>query len=299
MKFSETTLSSWTSPLSTTEESRVENTVRMIKDAVSSYINLQGHTIEVFAQGSYANNTNVRQNSDVDICVLLTSTFYGNYIDGLTAKDYGYSDGTISYDTFKQHVVAALKKKFGEHVVTVGNKCINISSNSYHVNADVVPAMQYRDYKTIDSKNSSRFIEGIKYFATDDSEIINYPKDHIRNGKNKNNNTNYEYKKLVRIMKHIRNNMVDDGLVNGDIISSFLVECLIWNVPNHIITSSNTWTETVKNTIFYLWDAFSRDEYKEWGEVSERFYLIHPRRKWTVDSVKDFMARMYTYLEFQ
>lgn len=298
MKYSETTLSSWTAPLSATEETRVENTVKMIKDAITSCTNLQGYTIEVFAQGSYANNTNVRQNSDVDICVLLTSTFYGNYLDGMTSKEYGHYDGGISYDTFKSYVVNALKKKFGEYGVTVGNKCINISSNSYHVNADVVPAMQHRDYNIIKSKDPSRFVEGIKYFAMDNSEIINYPKDHISNGKHKNIDTNHNYKKLVRIMKHIRNNMVDDYLVDGDKISSFLVECLVWNVPNYIITGSNTWAERIKNTIVFLWEAFNNDTYKDWGEVSERLYLIHSGRKWSLTSIKDFLNNMYTYLEF-
>ena len=85
-------------------------------------------------------------------------------------------------------------------------------------------------------------------------EIKNYPKEHIRNGITKNNDTNYEYKKLVRIMKHIKNEMVDDKKTNGDIITSFLVECLVWNIPNSIITGYNTWTETIKQAIIYLGD---------------------------------------------
>ncbi|MCI1750255.1 MAG: DUF4917 family protein [Megasphaera cerevisiae] len=38
MKYTEEILKSWTSPLSQTEEQRVENTVLMIKDAVTSYV---------------------------------------------------------------------------------------------------------------------------------------------------------------------------------------------------------------------------------------------------------------------
>ena len=75
MKYSETTLQTWTVPLSSTEEERVENTIKMIKDAIRSHNELSLMTYEIFAQGSYANNTNVRQNSDIDICVMLTSTF--------------------------------------------------------------------------------------------------------------------------------------------------------------------------------------------------------------------------------
>ncbi|MGX8700591.1 nucleotidyltransferase domain-containing protein [Caproiciproducens sp.] len=299
MKYTEDTLSSWTSPLSQTEEQRVENTIRMIKDAVTSYDKLSDCTMEVFAQGSYANNTNVRQDSDVDICVMLTSTVFCNYVDGKTDEDYGYTTGSITYNDYKSYIVEALKGKFGEDVVAVGNKSINIKSNSYHVNADVVPAFQYRDFKIINSIDPAKYVEGIKYFAKDGTEVINYPKDHINNGKQKNNNTNYEYKKLVRIMKHTRNDMVDDGKVNGDKITSFLIECLVWNVPNDTITGSNTWSGTVQNAIAYLWKSIKDENHQEWGEVSERLYLFHPGRKWTAVETKDFLCDMYNYLEFE
>ena len=299
MKYTESTLSSWTSPLSQSEEERVENTIRMIENAVSSYDKLSDCRIEFFAQGSYANNTNVRQNSDVDICVMMTSTFFCNYVDGMTGADYGYLDGSIEYEEYKSYIVEALKTKFGNGTVSIGNKCVNIKANSYHVNADVVPAFQYRDYKAINSVDSTRYIEGIKYIAEDGTVVINYPKEHISNGKQKNNNTNYEYKKLVRIMKHIRNNMVDEGKIDGDRITSFLVECLVWNVPDSIIKRNNEWAATVQDTIAYLWNSIKDGKHKEWGEVSERFYLFHSKRKWTETETKDFLYNMYNYLDFK
>lgn len=143
MKYSEETLQFWTTPLSKTEEERVDNTINMIKGAIKGYDKLNSLSIEVFAQGSYANNTNVRQNSDVDICVMLTSTVFCNYVEGKQDVDYGYTEGTISYQEFKAYVIEALKIKFGSSAVSVGNKCINIRANSYHVNADVVPSFQY------------------------------------------------------------------------------------------------------------------------------------------------------------
>jgi hypothetical protein len=299
MKYAEETLNYWTSPLSQTEEQRVENTVRMIKDAVNSYDKLSACTMETFAQGSYANNTNVRQNSDVDICVMLTSTFFCNYVDGKTDMDYGFTTGSTSYADYKSYMIQALVAKFGNNAVTIKNKSINIEANSYHVNADIVPAFQYRDYKIINSTDPEKYVNGIKYLATDSTEVINYPKDHINNGKQKNNDSNYQYKRLVRIMKHIRNDMVDAGKVDGDKITSFLIECLVWNVPNNIITGNNTWEGTVQDTIVYLWNAIMDEKHKEWGEVSERLYLFYPERKWTAIETKTFLYDMYNYLEFK
>ena len=102
MRYTEDMLKSWVLPLSQTEEQRVVNTFKMINNAITSYEKLSDWTIEIFAQDSFANNTNVRQNSDVDICVMLTSTFFRNYVDGKTNSDYGYAAGSISYSDYKQ-----------------------------------------------------------------------------------------------------------------------------------------------------------------------------------------------------
>lgn len=297
MKYTEETLRAWTNPLSKTEEERVDNTIRMVRDAINKSNELLSYTIEVFAQGSYANNTNVRQNSDIDITVMLTSTFFSCYADGMDDTSYGFSKGTIGYDEYKQYVVQSLINKFGSTSVSIGNKSIQIKSNSYRVNADVVPSFQYRDYKTINSKDSSKYIEGIKYFAADGKEVINYPKTHISNGKNKNINTNYNYKKVVRIMKRIRNNMIDDGKVNRGKITSFLVECLVWNVPNNKLVGHNTWESALRAVIYHLWKSIDDAQHKEWGEVSERLYLFHHGRKWTDQDAKQFLKDMWNYLE--
>ena len=299
MKYSESILQSWTSPLSQTEELRVENTIRMVREAVTSYFKLSNCSMSIFVQGSYANNTNVRQNSDVDICIMCTSTVFCNYVDGRTDKDYGYVPGTLAFADYKSYIIEALKLKFGTEAITIGNKSIKIKANSYHVNADVVPAFQYRDYKYINSINPQKYIEGIKYLSSNGEEVINYPKDHVENGKQKNIDTNHEYKKLVRIMKHIRNEMIGEGIVSGDIITSFLIECLVWNLPNNIITGNKTWTATVQDAIVYLWNKINDNQHTEWGEVSERLYLFHPSRKWTADGTKTFLYAMYNYLQFK
>ena len=162
----------------------------------------------------------------------------------------------------------------------------------------MVPAFQYRDYKIIHSKKADRFVEGIKFFTQNNERVINYPKEHLKNGREKNNATNYQYKKLVRIMKHIRNNMVGEGLIDGEIITSFLVECLVWNVKNTYITKHDSWNETLQDSIAFLWNEINDGHAKDWGEVSEMLYLFHSGRKWNQDSAKQFLGIMYSYLEY-
>lgn len=203
-KYSEETLSNYCSAVSDTEEKRIENAKTMIKSTINDGYELQGFDYEIFTQGSYENNTNIKADSDIDICVMLKGIFYGNYPYGLTGKDYGFPDSTMKYDDYKQRVSRALIKKFGTDI-NVGNKSIKIKSNSYRyrVNVDVVIAFQYRDYdkvhRMLNNRNLHQFIEGIKFFASDGNIVINYPKQHIENGISKDKNTSGLYKKLVRI----------------------------------------------------------------------------------------------------
>ena len=298
MKYSESTLESWTKPASDTEEQKMENTISMIKSAVESSKELDDLSIEVFVQGSYANNTNVRTSSDVDVCVMLKSTFFAEYPAGKNRQDYGFTEGTISFDEYKRRVKTAMENKFGKENVSVGNKSLKIRSNSYHVNADVVVAFMLKNYRIINSLDPNRYIEGTRFWSSRSEEVTNYPKVHISNGKDKNVQTNHRYKYLTRIFKRIRNAMVDDGRANGDKISSFLVECLIWNVPNNIILGHFTWTETVKQAIIFLYNALKNEQHKEWCEVSGCLYLFHVERKWRPQDVQSFLCDMWDYLGY-
>ncbi|NYT27664.1 MAG: nucleotidyltransferase domain-containing protein [Candidatus Thiodubiliella endoseptemdiera] len=51
----------------------------------------------MFVQGSYANNTNVRANSDIDICIMLKDTFSAEYPNGLTKKITGLVLATMTF----------------------------------------------------------------------------------------------------------------------------------------------------------------------------------------------------------
>jgi tRNA nucleotidyltransferase (CCA-adding enzyme) len=72
----EATFTSWAKGPGTTEQAKCENAETAIRKAIAAHEKLSVMDITVFGQGSYRNKTNVRQNSDVDICVRLNSTFF-------------------------------------------------------------------------------------------------------------------------------------------------------------------------------------------------------------------------------
>jgi len=274
-RYSEEQLAGLCKDISETEYNKIENAIRMVEDAVRNNYELYNLDIDVFVQGSYANNTNVKVESDVDVCVMLKSIFY--------------------YYDYKKKVITALQEKFGTNV-KIGNKAVNIKSNTYRVEADVVIAVQYRNYRM--SKNPySYYIEGIKFFSECGDAIINYPKIHTANGNSKDEQTRRLYKKLVRIFKNIKNDMIDKRIITDDKISSFLIESLIYNVPNDIITYSYAWNQKVKEIIYYLYNEI-KINYGKFVEVSECNYLFHEERKWTPYDVKKFLFQMWNYLGF-
>ena len=87
-----------------------KSTADSVKNALNSYNNWpNGIDFEVYLQGSYKNDTNIRGDSDVDIVAQLNSTFYSNLSEeqkrilGLTPASYGWSN-------FRSDVLQVLKK---------------------------------------------------------------------------------------------------------------------------------------------------------------------------------------------
>ena len=298
-KYTDETLDTWRKPASETEEQKISNAISMIKDAINAHDSLKNKDIEFIVQGSYGNNTNIKLDSDIDVCAMLKDTFYSEYRDGVKDSDYSFVDGTNSFSDYKKLIIEALIKKFGINHITVGNKAIEIKSNTYRVQADVVPALQYRNYKYDTENKVDNFIEGIKFVSSNSDSIVNYPKIHIENGIKKNTDTARKFKRTVRLYKRIRNKMIEDGLPVPNGITSFLIEGLLWNTPNSTFTSYTSWNDILKNSIIFLYNKTKEDATcKDWGEVSEHFYLIHSGRKWNRNDINTFLYQMWNYLEY-
>jgi hypothetical protein len=296
-KFTEEQLKRFTRPPSTTEENKLQNSEKMVRDAISSDEKLKQKSTETFGQGSYANNTNVRLNSDIDINVRYTGGFYFNLPKDKDEDDVGIGHlkpSEYPYSEFKDDVENALINKFGKEYIKRNDKCITVLPNTNRIITDVVPTWNFRQY----AKNNTYEL-GTRFHSDGGETITNFPKQHITNGISKNNNTSRRFKRLVRLHRQMRYNMIDDGENVSDNITSFLLECLVWNVPNSIIDNSNNWNDRLKNSIAHIFNKTIKEEdCKEWGEVSELFYLFHSGRKWTYKDVHDYMGDLWNYLEY-
>ena len=296
MRFSEETLITWTKPPSNTENEKLKNAERIVKDALQLDDFLCSKRIKTFCQGSYANDTNIRLDSDIDVNVHYTDAFYYDLPQGMAATDFGienYCD--YSYKKYKNDIEKALLARFGRQSVKRKNKCFTVIENTYRAKVDVVPTWPHRLY----SKNNT-YTEGVVLFADDDSKVVNYPLQHIENGKKKNENTQRRYKRMVRIFKRLKIKMEDDGFFKDNCISSFLLESLIWNCPNDIFNEYSSWNERVRAAIIFIYNNTQGDSAscKDWREVSDLLYLFHSDGKWTKEAVNIYMKKLWMYMGY-
>jgi len=129
-------------------------------------------------------------------------------------------------------------------------------------------------------------------------QIINWPKQHYENGVKKNTSTLKGYKRAVRILKSLSNEMVSKGIISADKATSFLIECMVWNVPKeHFIYQS--YTIIVREVLAYLFNnTINKDDCIEWGEVSDLKYLFKGLNPWTINSAHDFLNDAWNYIGY-
>jgi len=295
----ESTFSSWGAAPGTTEQTKCDNAERAVRKAISASTKLSSKSIEVFTQGSYANRTNVRQDSDVDICVLYTGAFFADYSmsEGLNDSLLGYTDGTYPYAEFKNDVQAALISYFGKESVTRGKKAFDVHANTYRIDADVVPCFEHRRFHG--TTESNWHDSGTELHPDSGGAIVNWPRQNYDNGVEKNDATSRRFKAVTRILKRLRNEMADEGYEAAEPIPSYLIECLVWNVLNDGL-GHDTFTADVRYALAHLWNETRTSEScNEWGEINELKYLFRTVQPWTRQQVNTFLQAAWDYIGFE
>ncbi len=216
-----------------------KRTYDAVKRAIDAAADLRG-TVDVFLQGSYANHTNTRGDSDVDVVVMSTSTYFPvttqlSAAEAAREELYGSPSSEGPYD-FRKRVEHALIASFGSSRVHPKNKCLRVDKRDGYVDADVVPCNQVRRYTSFPAYGSGSYIEGISIQPLKGGRIVNYPKEHLQNGQAKNQNyvVGERYKPTVRQIKRLRRKAVDLGLVAKGAAPGYLLECMTYNVPNSL-----------------------------------------------------------------
>lgn len=288
-KFSTSQLDSWASAPAGT---KFQTTYASVKKALEASNNLSGRDYTVYLQGSYANSTNIRSESDVDIVVQLNSVWSRDLTqlpqEQADAYKTTYPNSKYGYKDFRADVIKALHDYYGQSNIKEGNKSLKVTGTDSRLYADVLPCLQYRKYVYFYSHDNQKFIPGVRFLTKkEEQEIVNYPKVHIDHGEKKNaqHRTNEKYKDLVRIAKSIKHKLSDDGIIDPAIAPSYFIECAIYNVPDPLF--SNDHSSNLKNAVNYL--LYGPDDADFYTAVNHEHKLFGPNPwEWNMQNALEF-----------
>lgn len=294
----EAVFATWSSGPSETEKQRADNAERQIREAIAASDRLRSRDIRVFTQGSYRNRVNVRKESDVDVGVLCFDTYFPEYPDdNVKARIVETAEpATYAYATFKNELEEALVARFGRSSVTRGSKAFDVKANSYRVEADVAAFFEHRRYTS-----QYHYLSGVEMIPDNHIPYMvrNWSEQHYENGVSKNDAAGRRYKRIVRILKTLSNEMSAVGIQSASTTPSFLVECLVWNTPNELLVKE-TYQAAIRATLAHLFNStISDEECSEWGEVSELKYLFRASQPWTRVGAHKFLSDAWDYIGFE
>lgn len=284
-------------PASPTEGQDRDRTEKRIREAILADRRLAGN-VRVFVKGSYANNTNVRRDSDVDIAVEWKSRAYISKVND--ASKYQWDQLGVSLNTgagpsraeYRQWVETALINAFrASNVDTSRNKAVTVAAGSSTLDADVVPCFRHKRY----SRPGDTPSQGIRLYPKNGGMVENWPEQNRVNGIEKNRATSRRYKEIVRALKRLENDMVEVGRLPAE-VHGYFIECLLFNLPDHLFQRS-TYRASVLDVLATLWNAIQDGEHVDWVEVNRHKWLWRGGQSWTPDEASNFAHGAWNYVK--
>lgn len=290
-------LSKWIKPSSDSEQTQQARAENMVRGTIKSSAAFKGSTVQIYAKGSYPNNTNVRRDSDVDIVVQLQDCFYYDYLPDVTpaVATTPYS-GHWTPTSWRKAVKDALVAAFGATSVgSTGKIAINVSAVSgSRPSADVVPSFKYFRY---DDANRVKSHEGSCVFPSSaHAKIVNWPEQQLVNGRKLNTDAGGRYKYYVRALKNAENVLAKAGTI--DEMPSYFLECLVYNTP---IASLRTGTldDGFRCTLAAIWKSLEGEAATQaMVEPNWMKYLFGSGKKWTLQQGKGVILGTWGHLGY-
>ena len=251
MAISEQQLETWSHQGSVVQSASTYQTIRgALDDPNSPYYKW---TYRIFLQGSYGNDTNIFADSDVDIAICLTSVYYGE-TSHLSTEDKARYDanttpGGMGFNDFKALVLAWLKLKFGADV-KAGKKAIFIPGNGARRDTDVLVCVANKIFTSYPASGEPAFVEGICFWTSEGDKIVNYPRQHLDNCTTLHGGTSGRFKPSIRVIKNMRNTMIERGHIKVGLAPSYFLEGMLSNVPTQYFAASRQ--QTFENYMHWL-----------------------------------------------
>ncbi|GIF03397.1 nucleotidyltransferase domain-containing protein [Actinoplanes siamensis] len=184
----------------------------VLRDALHRSPRLDSRRYEIFGQGSRVNGTYLEPTSDIDLVLMLRAPF---------GAGYGWED-------FRDDVLAVLGESY---TVRMGRRCLNVDDpdSLFGEMVDVLVATEHRFQLA-----PGRYEQGVFFRDREGRPIVNFPKQHRRNGDAKDGRTGGRFKAAVRTAKRVRKLAERERMIAEGAAPSYLLECLLFNVPDRV-----------------------------------------------------------------
>ena len=270
MPIPESTLSRWSHHQAATAfiEAHVP-----IREALDAHQGLAQFKYEVLLQGSYKNDTNLGGDSDVDVVVRLSSKLKPRVValSGEQLQEDGSHKFALErWQAFREQAMKAMRARFGKAVKS-GRKSIKVPKGEIPADADLVVTLSHK--------------EGIGFYLPDERRwVVSYPQQHHQRGSKKELAANNRFKRTIRMFKAARNQLVDKGVLTKDDAPSYFIECLLYNIPDHLFEQKLA--PTYLDTLTWLKTARLKDFQCQNGQLP---LFGRQREQWTVAKAQAFV----------
>jgi len=296
----------WERSESDAETQRIERARNMVQRALGKNFWLNSEGARIIPQGSFTNRTNTRLDADIDLRVQhpLLKIEYAHGVDAGTAwRQGGYYDTGVSFgyasDRMRAEIRSELIAAFGALAVDdSGNKAIRVKGlEGSRSEVDVVPCFTLHHImgQTLLARTTAL---GTAILSKDKANwTLNYPDQHSDNGRYKRLNTGLQFKRVVRIVKRLRADMTERGVLS-DKVPSFLVECLVYLVEDGYFTvASDDRYERVSRVLNRLAEFLANPliactKY----EINGIKPLFGRGQAWTLDAARNFANLAISHL---
>ncbi len=291
-------INKWAKPLNLYTDGIIKSIVRGVENALEKEITDWGDTYSVLPFGSQYFDSAISQNTPLDIYVINKKDYYYDAQSTVDTSSLNLPTEKIDYKKYRDTIYKCIQKHFGKHNVSLVANTIYIKQEQYRVH--VKPAISYHAYTNVIDKTGKTivsFIEGVTLLNKDGSNVVYYPYHEQKNYHNVNIKTDNRFNSIVRVFKHL-SDWISRKEGYSTMVSSFLITCLVYNVPNVIIKRMSGYDDAVAEIVNYLYDILTTDLYKEMYEINDIKLLFSSKQVWTKDATLDFILKSKRYIKY-
>jgi hypothetical protein len=138
--------------------------------------------------------------------------------------------------------------------------------------------------------------EGVALPTNDGAWIFNFPDQHRINGRAKRLATGLQFKRVVRIVKWLRRDMLDQGVIQKK-PPSFLVECLVYLVEDiHFLQQGDDRYDRLRRILGRILEILDSPTVWQAREINAIKLLFGTHQPWSLPEARDFIQRAANYV---